>query len=81
MWIWIAAVVFALIVLAFAVVPLLGRLAGLQRAAVKLRRRQAEAMKLQEGAAVLEQTLLGVQQRADTLQERLAAISPGADRK
>ena len=76
LWIWIAAVVVALIALAFAGVKVLGQLRGLRRAAVGLQRRRAAAMKLQEGASVLEQTLGGLQQRADELQRRLAALSP-----
>ncbi|MGX6603746.1 hypothetical protein ACWKSP_16610 [Micromonosporaceae bacterium Da 78-11] len=81
MWIWIAVVVVALIALGAVIVPLLGRLGGLQRAAVKLQRRQAEAMKLQEKAAELQQTVLGLQQRAELMQSRLASVKPGADRK
>ena len=75
-WIWIAAVVVALVALGIAGFKVLGQLGGLQRAAVKMQRRQAEAMKLQAGAAELEQTLAGLQQRAEQLQERLAALSP-----
>jgi hypothetical protein len=73
LWIWIGAVVVALIALAVAGVKLLGQLGGLQRAAVRLQRRQADAMKLQQGAAALEQTLAGLQQTAEEMQERLAA--------
>jgi Flp pilus assembly protein TadB len=75
LWIWIAAVVVALIALAVAGAKLLGQLGGLRRAAVKLQRRQADAAKLQQGAAELEQTLAGLQQRTDELQDRLAALS------
>jgi uncharacterized protein YlxW (UPF0749 family) len=74
LWIWIAAVVVALAALAFAGVKVLGQLGGLRRAAVKLQRRQAEAMKLQQGAAELEQTLAALQQRTEQLQERLADL-------
>ena len=76
LWIWIAAVVLALIVLIAAALPVLRGLGGLRRAAVKLQRRQADAMKLQQGAAVLQETLAGLQQRAEELQERLAALTP-----
>ena len=75
LWIWIAAVVVALVALAVAGVKLLGQLGGLRRAGVRLQRRQADAAKLQQGAAELEQTLAGLQQRAEQLQERLAALS------
>jgi uncharacterized protein YlxW (UPF0749 family) len=81
MWIWIAVVVAALIILGVAVVPLLGRLGGLQRAAVRLQRRQAEAARLQEGAAVLEQNVLRLQQRAEQMQARIEAIKPALHRK
>jgi hypothetical protein len=75
LWIWIAAVVIALIVLIVAGVRLLGRLGGLRRAAARLQYRQADAMKLQAAAGELEQTLLGLQQRTETLQERLGSLS------
>jgi nitrate/nitrite-specific signal transduction histidine kinase len=75
LWIWIAAVVLALIVLVGAAVPVLRQLGGLRRAATRLQRRQADAMKLQAAAGELEQTLAGLQERAETLQERLAARS------
>jgi len=52
-------------------------LSGLRRAAVKLQRRQQEALKLQEGAAVLEQTVLGLQRRAEVMQDRVAVIQAG----
>ncbi|MEV6850888.1 hypothetical protein [Actinoplanes sp. NPDC051411] len=73
LWIWIGAVVVALLALTVAGAKLLGQLGGLRRAAVRLQRRQADAMKLQAGAAELEQTLAGLQQRAEEMQERLAA--------
>jgi len=74
-WIWIAAVVIALIVLIGAGVRLLGPLGEFRRAAVKLQRRQADAEKLQAGAAELERSVAGLQERAEELQERLAALS------
>ena len=76
-WIVIGVVVLAVIVLIASAVPVLRRLSGLGRAAEKLQRRQAEAMKLQEGAAVLEQSVLGLQQRAEVAQDRMAAIRAG----
>jgi nitrate/nitrite-specific signal transduction histidine kinase len=75
LWIWIAAVVVALIVLVGAGVRLLGPLGGLRRAAVRLQRRQAQALTLQRGAEELQQTLAGLQRRAEGLQEHLAARS------
>jgi hypothetical protein len=77
MWIVIAAVVAGLIILVAVSLPVVGRLAGLRRAAVRLERRQEEAMRLQEGAQVLEQSLLGLQRRTETMQERLAVIKAG----
>ena len=74
LWIWVAVVVLALIVLGAAAAPLLGKLGGLRRAAVKLQGRQAEALRLRQAAATLEQTLLGLQRRAETTQDWLAAI-------
>jgi Sec-independent protein translocase protein TatA len=78
MWIWIAVVVVAVFILGAAVVPLVGRLAGLQRAAVKLQRRQGEAMRLQQGAETLQQTLLGLQERAEEMQLHIQSIKPGS---
>ena len=77
MWIVIAAVVIGLIVLVAVTLPLAGRLSTLRRALAKLQRRQAEAMALQAGAARLEQTVLETQQRAETMQERIALIKAG----
>jgi uncharacterized protein YlxW (UPF0749 family) len=77
MWIVIAAVVLGLIVLVAVTVPVVGRLAGLQLAVARLRRRQQEAMKLQAGAAQLEETVQAVQRRAETMQQRLTLIRAG----
>jgi hypothetical protein len=77
MWIWIGAGVLGLIILALATVPLLGKLRELRRAVGRLQRRQAEAEALQSGAQQLEQTLLGLQDKAETMQERLAVIKAG----
>jgi hypothetical protein len=77
MWIEIAAVVLGLIILVLVTLPLLRRLGTLRRAAVKLERRQSEALALQAGAARLEQTVLQVQKRAETMQEGLAVIKAG----
>ena len=77
MWIVIAAVVAGLIILVAVTPPVVGRLSALRRAAVKLQRRQDEAMALQPGVARLEQTVLQVQKRAETMQEGLAVIKAG----
>ncbi|MCU7726527.1 hypothetical protein ODJ79_22580 [Actinoplanes sp. KI2] len=75
LWIWIAVVVIGLVVLTASTVPLLGRLGELRRAAAKLQRRRQEATKLQAKVQVLQETVLEVQQRAETTQSRLAGIT------
>lgn len=77
MWIWIAAVVLGLAILVGVAVPLVGRLGGLQRAVLRLQRRQQEALSLQASVAELEQTMLGLQQRAEATQAGLAVIKAG----
>jgi len=76
-WVWVAVVVVALIIMGSAIMSVLGRLSGLERAARKLQARQAEAMRLQEGAVVLERSVLAVQERAELMQERVEAIQAG----
>jgi hypothetical protein len=73
--------VVAVIVLIASFVPVLGRLSGLRRAGAKLQRRRAEAMKVQASAAVLEQSVLAVQHRAESAQQRVAAIKAGLGRR
>ncbi|MFI5891403.1 hypothetical protein ACIA5D_14970 [Actinoplanes sp. NPDC051513] len=63
LWVWIAVVVVALVILVAAAAPLLGKLGGLRRAAVKLQRRQQEALALQEKALVLQETVAQVEAR------------------
>jgi len=65
LWVWIAVVVIALIVLAVPAVRLLSRLGGLSRAMAKAQRRAAEAEKLQVKLAELEQTVQAVQAHAE----------------
>ncbi len=77
MWIVIAAVVAGLVILVAVSVPVVGRLAELRRAAVRLQRRQQEAAALQESAQTLERTLLGLQRRTATMADRLAVIKAG----
>ena len=76
-WIAIAVVVLALIVLTASVFSVLNRLNGLERAARRLERRQVEAMRLQQHAVVLEETVAGLQQRAEVMQGQLAVIKAG----
>jgi HAMP domain-containing protein len=77
MWIVIAAVVLGLIILVAVTLPVLGRLSTLQRAMVKVQRRQAEAMALQAQAEQVHRTVLQVQERTATMQERLELIKAG----
>jgi hypothetical protein len=77
LWIVLAAVLVGLIILVAVTVPLLGRLGALTRALRKLERRQQDALKLQAGAAELEQTVLGLQRRAEVAQERVTLIKVG----
>jgi type II secretory pathway pseudopilin PulG len=80
LWIWIAVVVLALIILGIAIGSVVGRLGGLRRAAVKLQRRQEEAMRLRAGATELERSVLGLQQRAEVMQGRVESIQAGLGR-
>jgi hypothetical protein len=77
MWILIGAGVLGLIILAAVSLPLLGKLGDLRRAGARLQRRQADAMKLRDNAEQLQETLLGLEQRTSTTQERLALIKAG----
>jgi TolA-binding protein len=77
MWIVIAAVVLGLVILVAVALPVVGRLSGLRRAMARLQRRQEEATKLQADAQTLEQAVLGLQQRAETMQDRIALIKAG----
>ena len=76
-WIVLGVVLLALVILAASVFAVLDRLNGLERAARRLQRRQAEAMKLQQDAVVLEETVAGLQRRAETMQGQLAVIKAG----
>lgn len=73
-WIVLAVVVFSLILLGAAAMSVVGRLRGLERAGRRLQRRQEQAVKLQQGAARLERTLAGLQQRAEIMEGQLAVI-------
>ena len=67
LWVWLAVAVFALIVLVSAAVRLFGRVAVLRRAERRLRLRQAEALRLRDSLAKLQQTALVVQERVEAL--------------
>ncbi|BAL90570.1 hypothetical protein AMIS_53500 [Actinoplanes missouriensis 431] len=80
MWVWIAVGAIALIVLIFAATRLLGRLPDLRRAAVKLQRRQEEAMRLQVAGEELQRTVLVVQQKAERAQDAVTQIKANLGR-
>jgi biopolymer transport protein ExbB/TolQ len=77
MWIVIGVVVLGLIFLVAVTLPVLGKVSTLQRAMVKVQRRQAEAMALQEPVEQLQRTVLEVQERTTTMQERIDLIKAG----
>lgn len=63
LWVWIAVVVIALVILVASAAPLLGKLGGLRRAVSRLRLRQEQALKLQEKLLVLQETVAQVEAR------------------
>ncbi|MGR6320290.1 hypothetical protein Q2K19_24415 [Micromonospora soli] len=73
-WIVLGVVLFALVVLALAVRPVLARLPRLRRAALALQRRQADALALQSAAEALQDRAAALQERSAVTQERLALI-------
>ncbi|WP_430784476.1 hypothetical protein [Actinoplanes sp. G11-F43] len=81
MWVWIAVVVIALVVLIFAARKVLGRLHVLERAARRLQHRQEEALELQAAAERLQVTLAGLQERAETAQEKVDVIKAGRGKR
>jgi biopolymer transport protein ExbB/TolQ len=76
-WIVIVVVVIALFILALAIWAVLSRLPHLQRAALRLQKRQEAAMGLQTGAARLQESIAGLQQRAERAQDQIAVIKAG----
>ena len=73
-WIVFGVVLFALIVLALAVRPVLARLPRLRRAALALQRRATEAESLRSAAEELQARAESLQERAGLAQERIALI-------
>ena len=67
LWIWIAVVVVAVVIMGIAAWQLLGRLGSLGRAAVKLQHRQDEVRALQSVAEELQQTVANLEKRAGEL--------------
>ncbi|SDS19030.1 hypothetical protein [Actinoplanes derwentensis] len=80
MWVWIAVVAIALIVLSAVAMKVLGRLHGLERAARKLQHRQEEALELQAGAERLQVTLEALQERAELAHDQVEQIKAGRGR-
>ena len=76
-WIVVAVIVVSLLILGAAILSVLGRLTGLQRAARRLQLRQEQAMKLSERAAVLTETIAALQERAESTQNKVAVIKAG----
>ncbi|AGL18569.1 hypothetical protein [Actinoplanes sp. N902-109] len=77
LWIVLAVVVVALIILGAAVASVVGRLSGLDRALRRLLLRREQAEKLQTDALALEEAVAGLQQRAETAQQQVAIIKAG----
>jgi hypothetical protein len=76
-WIVVAVVVLSLLILGAAILSVLGRLTGLQRAARRLQLRQEQAVKLSERAGVLTETIAALQERAESTQQQVAVIKAG----
>ena len=70
LWVWIAVVVLALIILAVTAGRLLGRLGTLGRAVARARHRSEDVAKLQVKLAALEQTVLAVQEKTEAMADR-----------
>ncbi|WP_320069398.1 hypothetical protein [Micromonospora sp. RTGN7] len=73
-WIVVAVVLFALVVLALAVRPVVGRLPRLRRAAVALQGRQVEAEALRVTAEALQERAEALQGQVTVTQQRLELI-------
>ncbi|WBB76734.1 hypothetical protein O7602_14865 [Micromonospora sp. WMMD1128] len=73
-WIVLGVVLFALVVLALAVRPVVARLPRLRRAAVALQRRATEAEALRSAAEELQARAETLQERAAVAQERIVLI-------
>ena len=78
-WISLGVIVFALIVLALAVRPVLARLPFLGRALRRLQQRQEQAEALQAAATELQERALELQEAAGAAQQHLALIKDRRD--
>jgi len=74
LWIVLGVLLFAVVILALAVRPVLVRLPRLRRAVLVLMRRQGELEALQRSAVALQERMLVLQRQAGTAQDRLAAV-------
>ncbi|MCZ7437872.1 hypothetical protein O7598_15800 [Micromonospora sp. WMMC241] len=73
-WIVLGVVLFALVMLALAVRPVVARLPRLRRSAVALQRRAAEAESLRSAAEDLQARAEALQERAAVAQQRVTLI-------
>ncbi|MEV0002730.1 hypothetical protein AB0H28_10630 [Micromonospora sp. NPDC050980] len=73
-WIVLGVVLFALVVLALAVRPVVARLPRLRRSALALQRRAAEAESLRSATEALQARAEGLQARAAVAQQRVTLI-------
>lgn len=73
-WIVVGVVLFAFVVLALAVRPVVARLPRLRRAALALQGRQVEAEALRVAAEALQQRAEALQERVAVVQERMTLI-------
>ncbi|MFC8848244.1 MULTISPECIES: hypothetical protein [unclassified Micromonospora] len=73
-WIVVAVVLFAFVVLALAVRPVLARLPRLRRASVALQGRQAETEALRVSAEALQERAEALQGQVELTQRRLDVI-------
>ncbi|MEU5566231.1 hypothetical protein [Micromonospora musae] len=73
-WIVLAVVLATLVLLAVAVRGVLTRLPGLRRAAVKLQRRQDDALELAGAAQTLQERSEALQQQLTVVQRRIELV-------
>ncbi|SCG42416.1 hypothetical protein [Micromonospora humi] len=73
-WIVLGVVLFALVMLALAVRPVVARLPRLRRSAMALQRRAAEAESLRSAAEDLQARAEALQERAAVAQQRVTLI-------
>lgn len=77
MWIALALIGLALLVLLLVARAVLGRLPRLHRAVRRMQLREEQVLRLQDRALTLQETVAGLEQRGLVAQQRLAARSGG----